>query len=474
MPVDFLILWVRKTILLRYVILNSVFFNNAAAPKRTLLTFLLVSLVSLFAVGCGDSNEDYVFTGTNPGVTTGNVNFQFEEAVLTQAALVPAGTDFLTFDFFVTNPPAAGQLIFEADAPYANSVTVQNVPTSARSVVITAFDADGFPLATITAPINVVANTTTNANLNGVPVVEIDFTTLSVSPNPVALTLGTLNGATEQLDFTLNFNNGISYTIAGDDLPASVVASYAVQNSGVATVNATGTVTAVEAGTTNGTATLSFGGTTVTAPFTVNVTGGVITPVTVLGPVDGEITLPTGGFEYALIARVGFENATTDVALTAASNYDVSVSGTAVTFNETTGTLATADSVVAANETSTVTVTNPNGLVVESFNVTAGAVYVDTLFINDDEIGLNAVNATAVYTIDAVYVDAAGNAAGSADVTYSPSVLFTLEGPTDVAEFDFGIVRAVVEGTGTYYIDVPLEFQSDDYVRETVQVFVGL
>ncbi len=444
-------------------------FNKNSAPKRSLLTFLMVGLVSLFAVGCGDSNEDYVFTGTNPGFATGNVTFQFEQDVLTQAAVVPAGTDYLTFDFYATNPPASGQLVFEADAPYANTVTVQNVPTNVRSVVITAFDVDGFPLATLSSPVSVNAGTTTNANLNGVPVVPVDFATLSVTPNPVALTLGTQNGGSQQLNVTLNFDNGLSYTVAADELPTSVLASYEIENAGVATVNGTGTVTAVAAGATNGTATLSFNGSTVEAPFSVTVSGGVITPVTVLGPADGEITLPQGGFEYALIARVGFENATTDVALNTTSGYEVEVEGTAVTFNATAGTLVTADNVIAGNDTATVTVFNPNGAEVDSFNVTATTALISGVVATPDAFTFTATGAAQAYTVVATYVGGE-----TADVTYSRNVVVVFDGGDDVVEFSLGLVTSVAEGIGEYAVTVEGDFTAANYTVDLVDAVVGL
>lgn len=443
----------------------STLFNK---PGRALLTFLMVSLVSLFAVGCGDSNEDYVFTGTNPNVQNGNVTFQFEQGVQAQAAVVPVGTDYLTFDFFATNPPQSGQLVFEAEADYANTVTVTGVPTTARSVVITAFDVNGFPIATLTSPVNVVAGATTNTNLNGVPVVSVDFATLAVAPNPVALTLGTATGGSRQLEFTLNFDNFISYTIAGDDLPETVLASYEIENTAVATVNGTGTVTAVAAGSTNGTATLTFNGSTVEAPFNVTVSGGVLTPVTVLGPVDGAITLPQGGFEYALVARVGFTNATNDVFLNTTSGYEVEVEGAAVEFNETSGTLVTADSVAAGNATSTVTVFNSNNAEVESFNVTVTTALITGVVINDDSVEFTNVDDSLAYTVTATY---AGG--GTADVTYSPNVAFEIDGGVDVADFNLGLVTSTATGLGDYVVGVDEAFRAVNFSFEFLTVFVG-
>src|SRR5688500_6743420 len=109
---------------------------------------LLVSLISLFAIGCGDSQEDFVFTGTAPNAGTGNLVFQFVQA---QAGVVPLGTTTLAFDFYNTDNPADGSVIFTATSAFANTVTVLGVPVAARSVIITCYDDDGHPIASLTA-----------------------------------------------------------------------------------------------------------------------------------------------------------------------------------------------------------------------------------------------------------------------------------------------------------------------------------
>jgi hypothetical protein len=242
---------------------------------------LMISLVSLFALGCGSSQEDFVFTGTNNnGAGVGNVVFQF---VKPQAATVPADTATLAFDFYNTANPANGTVIFTATSAFANTVTVINVPVEARSVVITAYDADGHPKATITDEIVVLPGVNNPTDLSNALVGIVTFDAIDVTPDPVALILGTQNDTTEQLVVTGFFSNGesIAFTAAENAANGAFVSNAPA----VATVAANGLVSAVSNGSTTIDVDYTVDGVTRSLDgVAVNVTGGVIDDVLLVTP----------------------------------------------------------------------------------------------------------------------------------------------------------------------------------------------
>jgi hypothetical protein len=210
-------------------------------PKRSSLLILIASLVSLLAVGCGDSGEDFVFTGTNNNnnnTTFGNVVFQF---VTAQAATVPVETDTLAFDFYNTDVPAEGALIYTANSAFANTVTVLDVPVSARSVVITAYDADGHPLVAIIDELVVIAGLNNPTDLSNALVEVITFDSISVTPDPVQLDTDGNPSTEQQLVVSANFSNGetvVEPTTAYDDNGV-----FFSGNTDLVTVSATGLAT---------------------------------------------------------------------------------------------------------------------------------------------------------------------------------------------------------------------------------------
>ena len=203
------------------------------SAKQSLLIVMLMALVSLFAVGCGDSGEDFVVTGNqgNNGANTGAVTFQFARAQQT----VPAATALFDIRFFSAN----GLQVFEQlNIPFNTTITVQNVPTSATRAVVTAKNAAGIPLATIDYTVGVVGGGTANAVPGTSTLVTFDTVTATPDPTTVAI------GGTQQISLAVGFSNGdsLSGTAAGG------VPVFTSSAPGVATVNATGLVTGVTAG----------------------------------------------------------------------------------------------------------------------------------------------------------------------------------------------------------------------------------
>jgi len=224
--------------------------------KSTLLTLLAISLVSILAIGCGDSKE-FVATGTaNQGTpaTVGNLSFSFAKAVNAQTTgTVPSGTTTLRFDFFSVDPPASSGLVTTVTRAFATEITIEDVPTNVVTVLVTALDANGFPLATLQGEANVVLGATTPVDLGDAT--PITFDALTVTPNPTYL----VEGETQQLTFTGSFSNG---TVAS--LPInSTTAGFAFSQAGIVSISDAGLVS-FETGANNTTATCSYtvGGTT--------------------------------------------------------------------------------------------------------------------------------------------------------------------------------------------------------------------
>jgi len=170
--------------------------------RSALLTLLVVGFVSLFAVGCGDS-ENFVFTGTNnTPITgdTGNLVFRFTQAQTVDT--VPTGTTSLRFDFFSSRTPSLATFLFTETRSYAELIIIEDVPVETQSVVVTAFGANGQPLAVLTGDTNVIINGDSEVDLvfNSNPT----FNSITLSPNPaIILTPGS---NTQQVSVTGNFD----------------------------------------------------------------------------------------------------------------------------------------------------------------------------------------------------------------------------------------------------------------------------
>lgn len=259
--------------------------------KPSLLAVLLLALVTLFTVGCGDSNDEFIYTGNNNNpANTGSLTFQFQQPANTQAVTVPAGTTRLEFDFF----NAADVLVYEATAPYSNSVTINNVPTSATDVVITAYGAGNVPLATISSSVNVAAGGNSNVNLTGVTPAPINL--VSVASTPASLSLNVTE--TRQLSFTGTFSNGQTVPF---NATTGGTATYTGFDAGVISVSNTGLVTGLANGNTSIDVAFTLNGATVNATdIPVTVGGGGSVPLGQLIVEPDSLTFNNGGLLGAL------------------------------------------------------------------------------------------------------------------------------------------------------------------------------
>ena len=231
---------------------------------QSLLALLTLSLVAVFAVGCGDS-ENFVFTGNtntvNPG-TTGNLSFRFDRALAQTEGEVPAGTTQLLFSLHSGNPPSQANLVDVRLVPFSDSVVLEDVDPSVTVVVVTALSADDFPLASLQGNAGVVVGTTQPVDLGTAQ--PITFDAITVSPDLVNVVK---DGDSVQLQLTLAFGNGSVITLPSFDAPE---VSFE-QDTTVANITSTGLVsTGVGGQNTTATATFNLFGTERSDDFTIH------------------------------------------------------------------------------------------------------------------------------------------------------------------------------------------------------------
>jgi hypothetical protein len=219
--------------------------------KKTkfILALLAVSLITVLAVGCGSTDNEFVGVATGRGSSqVGNLSFAFFGVNPQIAGEVPANTASLRFDMFSTKPPAATSLVLTETRQYSESIVIEDVPINVICVVVTALDANGFPLVSLQGSANVILGETTPVDLGNAE--PITFEKLTITPDPTNVSKG---GDAVQLFFTLEFSNGSIFQLNSFDAPA---ASFSQQQT-VANITTTGLVSTGVGGQ-NTTATGSF------------------------------------------------------------------------------------------------------------------------------------------------------------------------------------------------------------------------
>ena len=189
---------------------------------------------ALVAIGCGNS-DDFVFTNNNNiNNNNGNVVFSFARAqgVLT----LPLATANLDISFF--NGGLQGTRTLNTMVPFANTVTVPNVPPNSDTFLVTARDANGLPLFTSSNGITVPIGQTVNANFITSVNNAVNLTGINIAPDNQ--TIGVT--ATQQFSAVGSFSNG-------ENLPVTGVTWNTVDGS-IATIDANGLATGVGGGTT--------------------------------------------------------------------------------------------------------------------------------------------------------------------------------------------------------------------------------
>ena len=224
--------------------------SESSRSRSSLLATLLLAILVALGAGCGnqaDNDSGFVFTGSaGAAPNTGNLLFQF---ISPQATAVPNETGTLRFDLY-DGENGNGTLVFTQSTAFATSITLSKVPDDVRSVVITAFNADSFPLGTLAINVTVNANDTTQVELSGANFIAVTVSSLSATPDPLSIDVGGTGTSTLQAFFS---NSSSSAIPAGE-------ANYTVVNGALANVSASGVFTGVSAGNTTVNITYSFNG----------------------------------------------------------------------------------------------------------------------------------------------------------------------------------------------------------------------
>ena len=144
---------------------------------------------------------------------------------------------------------------------------MSGVPVNADRVVITGFDANGFPLYTIDQAIDVIGGETTVvpavSNAVAVQLMELRLVSGDFSDLTTGLTtVSVASGGTFQVFLIAEYDNG-TLAIVGDNATYAIAAS----GSAIASVNNLGTISGLSVG--NTTFTAEFGGQTLTLPVAV-------------------------------------------------------------------------------------------------------------------------------------------------------------------------------------------------------------
>ena len=299
--------------------------------KRSILGVFVAFICALFAAGCssgGSGGNDFVASpgggAGNGGAPAGNGSVTFNFVRAQTAVQVPTNTTNLRFEFF-SGLQGGGALVFKDTRAFANTITIDNVPSSARSSVVTALTTEGFPVRTFTVDLTVSAGGTTTVDATAGTSAPVTVTGITSSPSQVALGVGD----SSQIVVSAQFSNGDVVALSG--ALASQV-TFTTNDMTVVSIGADGTLTAGVAGTT--TVNASFMGQT--ANVTVAVGNGITPPPTVqnltLTTVEQPVDLPRGTVSQPITVTATFSDNTVRN-LTAANGVNFTFTGTGITVN---------------------------------------------------------------------------------------------------------------------------------------------
>lgn len=282
--------------------------------KRSVLGVILAFICALFAAGCstgGSGGGDFVAApggvaggGGAPAAGTGSVTFNFVRAQNT--ITVPTNTVNLRFEFF-TGLQGSGALVLNETQPFAATVTINNVPSSARSSVVTGLTTEGFPLTRFVVDIVVPAGGT--ITVDGLAGTSTAITLTSVSSSPATVNLGVGNNV--QLVISAIFSNGDTVPLSGA-LAGQV--NFVSNDLSVVTVAPDGTMTAGVSGTTTITATFNNPNfTSQVVTINIAVGNGITAPPTVtnlvLTTVEVQpVALPLGAASQPIVVTATFSD----------------------------------------------------------------------------------------------------------------------------------------------------------------------
>lgn len=201
---------------------------------------MFVAFVTIFQSGCGDDGRDaFVATGANQqAVGTGNLIFNFQKAAAQTVDIVPANTTNLRIDMFSSDTQNIHTLVFSQTFPFAERIVVPNVPANVVSVLVTAFNSDGLPVAFLRGPAEVLINDDSEVDLDDLQ--NATFEGLDVTPTVVNLSVSPFgNKNTDQVQLSLAGNvSGTNFI-----LPVNAdAASFSFANPGLFNISASGLI----------------------------------------------------------------------------------------------------------------------------------------------------------------------------------------------------------------------------------------
>jgi hypothetical protein len=275
-------------------------------------------ICALFAAGCSSGGGGDAFVASPGGgvpvgggggnAGAGSVTFNFVKA---QAPItVPVSTVQLRFEFF-TGLEGTGTIVKREVRDFANTITIDDVPTSVRSNVVTAITAEGFPIAQFTSNVTVPAGGNVTVDAGSGTLVPV--TAVAIISSPTSVALG--NADNFQLVIQVEFSNGEVIPV---DLTGGAV-GFTSNMPGVATVDANGLITAGLNGQAFITATLNapgFGPVAIDIP--IGVGDGIQPPPTVvsidiLTPAAALIQLPQGTMSAPIVIQATFSDTSTAI-----------------------------------------------------------------------------------------------------------------------------------------------------------------
>lgn len=214
--------------------------------RRYLALAILLATSLLFAAcdsgesGGGTAGASTGNGGGGGGAGTGNVVFQFTRS---QSADLPLATGLVSFTFYNAPVPINGDVVLMTQAAFAPTITIQDVPEVAQSVVIKALDNNTNPLFELSTGITVTAMATTEIDLSSVVGAAVNFTGLTIGPAP--LNLDPAQTEPVQLTLTGRFSNDSTVAFNSDTFANAATFtsnsnSISISDVGLVTINSNG------------------------------------------------------------------------------------------------------------------------------------------------------------------------------------------------------------------------------------------
>lgn len=282
---------------------------SLSSVRRSTFGLLSALLLSLILAGCGGDGGggSFVAPGTGdgggglPAGQTGSVTFHFVQAQA-NPIVVPLGTERLRFEFHV-GANGDGNVVLRETRNYATPITIDGVPTTSRSVVVTAFGSDGFPTVQFTANITVVADDNIVVTSSDGALTNVTLDSITVAP----LSLSLSEGDSVRLDVFGVFSSGDRVQLSATHLAEATIVSGDPSIASISdnVVSAAGTGSTV--------VTITFRGQTVAVPVSSNL-GPVAPPVASGLSVDPQtIMMPPGTVSAPVVVTASFSSGPDEV-----------------------------------------------------------------------------------------------------------------------------------------------------------------